>query len=179
VTYALVVAGKGGRRSSAAREVVDALRARGLRVGGFTQRTTEDEGGAKAIDLVRAAGGATVPLARSVPAPPAEGGGGCSLAFDAAGLEAARRWVEADAAGADVVVLDGLGKLELGGGGHRAALDHALARARLVVLAVRDDQLVYALEAFGLGAPIAAWAEGEGPAALAAFAATVAAAARG
>ena len=84
-----------------------------------------------------------------------------------------------DAGGSDVVVLDGIGKLELGGEGHRAALARALAEARLVVLAVRDDQLVYVVEALGLEEPVAAYTDGEGPAALEAFVAEVVRAARG
>jgi len=174
--WAAVVAGKGGRRSRAAREVAEALAARGLRVGGFTQRTIEGDAGAKTIDLVRAAGGAEVPLARSVVPPP--GSSGCSIVFEAAGFEAARRWVAEDAPGSDVVVLDGIGKLELGGEGHRAAVARALADARLVVLAVRD-QLVYVIEALGLEEPVAAYTDGDGPAALDAFVAEVARAARG
>lgn len=76
------------------------------------------------------------------------------------------------------MVLDGIGKLELGGEGHRGAVDRALAEARVVVLAVRDDQLVYVIEALGLGEPVAAFSDGEGPAALAAFVAEVARVAR-
>lgn len=171
--WALVVAGRGGRRSVAAREVADALAARGLRVGGFTQRTTEAEGGAKTIDLVRARDGASAPVARSVDRAPLDGGG-CSIAFDAGGFEAGLRWIEEDAGASDVLVVDGIGKLELGGGGHRAAVARALAAERPVVLAIRDDQLVYVLEALGLGEPVAAYSDGEGPAALAAFVAEVA-----
>jgi nucleoside-triphosphatase THEP1 len=172
--WALVVAGKGGKRSGVARDVAAALAARGLRVGGFTQRTVEAEDGAKAIDLVRAGGGAAVPLARSATAADAAA---CTLAFDRAGSEEARRWIRADAPGSDVLVVDGVGKLELGGQGNRAAVDEALASGRLVVLALRDDQLVYAIEALGLEEPVAAYADGEGPSALAAFAAEVARAA--
>lgn len=176
MTYALVIAGKGGKRSRAASDVVDGLAARGLRVGGFTQRTTEGEGGHRTIDLVHAADGRVVPLARSGDAK--AGSAACSIAFDPAGFETARRWIDGDARSSDVVVLDGLGKLELGGEGHRAAIGRALAAAPLVVLAIRDDQLVYALEALGLGEPLAVFADGEGPAALEEFIAAVARGAR-
>jgi nucleoside-triphosphatase THEP1 len=174
-TYALVIAGKGGRRSHAAREVAAALAAGGLRVGGFTQRTVQSETGAKTIDLVHLPDGEAAPLARS--ATPADAAA-CSLAFDRAGSERARRWIEADAAASDVLVVDGLGKLELGGEGNRSAVAAALASGRPVVLAVRDDQLVYAMEALGLEEPVAAYADGAGPAALAAFVAEVARVAR-
>lgn len=171
MSYALVIAGKGGRRSEAARDAVDALAARGLRVGGFTQRTNRLDGGALSVDLVRVRGGTTVGLAH-----PAErtSEASCSLAFDPAGFEAARRWIEDDAAASDVLVLDGVGRLELAGEGHRATLERALALARVVVLAIRDDQLVYALEALGLGEPVASYTDGDGPAALRAFADAVA-----
>jgi nucleoside-triphosphatase THEP1 len=169
--YALVIAGKGGRRSHAARDVAAALAARGLRVGGFTQRTVEAEGGAKTIDLVHLPDGATVPLARSATAQDAAA---CTLAFDRSGSEQARAWVEADGPASDVLVVDGFGKLELGGEGNRAAVARALASGRLVVLAVRDDQLVYALETLGLEEPVAAYTDGSSAAALEAFVADVA-----
>jgi nucleoside-triphosphatase THEP1 len=178
VSWALVVAGRGGKRSRVARDVALALAARGLRVGGFTQRTEEHEDGGKTFELVPAAGGAAVLLARADKrAAPAEGGG-CSVVFEPAAFEAARRWIDADAPGCDVVVLDGIGKLELAGEGHRAAITRALEAARLVVLAVRDDQLVYAVDALGLEEPVAAYADGDGPASLEAFVTAVTAAAR-
>lgn len=169
MSWALVVAGRGGNRSRAAREVVAGLAARGLRVGGFTQRAVDRDDGTKDYELVRAADGATVPLARTGRQPAAAEGGGCALAFDPAAFEAARRWVAADAASCDVLVLDAIGKLELAGEGHRAAVERALAAAPPVVLAIRDDQLVYALEALRLDEPVASLGEGEGPEALAAF----------
>jgi nucleoside-triphosphatase THEP1 len=175
MTYALVIAGKGGRRSQAARNVAGALSARGLRVGGFTQRTVESAAGAKTIDLVHVRDGRVVPLARPATAADAAA---CSLAFEPAAFEEARRWIEEDAETTDVLVVDGLGKLELGGEGHRAAVASALATGRLVVLAVRDDQLVYAMEALALGEPLAAYTDGTGAAALDAFVAEVARAAR-
>jgi nucleoside-triphosphatase THEP1 len=177
MAYALVIAGRGGRRSQAARNVAEALVARGLRVGGFTQRTVESGTGKKSVDLVHARDGRAVPLARAAPAgaDPAA----CSLAFERAAFEEARRWVEDDAETCDVVVVDGLGKLELGGEGHRATIAHALKTAPLVVLAVRDDQLVYAVEALGLEEPVASYTDGSGAAALDTFATELVRAARG
>lgn len=175
MSWALVVAPRGGRRSGAAREVAAALAARGLRVGGFTQRTLEHEDGSKEFELVRAGTGATVPLARADRrAAPAEGGG-CSVVFEAGAFATARAWIDADAATSDVLVVDGIGKLELAGEGHRATIGRALAAAPIVVLAIRDDQLVYALEALGLDEPVASYTAGEGAGALSAFATAVAA----
>jgi nucleoside-triphosphatase THEP1 len=175
--YALVIAGKGGRRSQAARNVAEGLVARGLRVGGFTQRTTESEAGRKRIDLVHARDGRTVPFARTAVAGAELAA--CSLAFEPAAFEEARRWIEADTPETDVLVLDGLGKLELAGDGHRATIVRALETAALVVLAIRDDQLVYAMEALALDEPLAAYTDGSGASALEAFVAQVASAAQG
>jgi nucleoside-triphosphatase THEP1 len=176
IAWALVIAGKGGRRSHVARDVAGALAARGLRVGGFTQRMVESESGTKTIDLVHVPDGKAVPLART--APSTAEAAACTLAFDRAAFEEARRWIEADAPASDVLVLDGIGKLELAGEGNRAAVAHALATRRLVVLAVRDDQLVYAIEALGLDEPVAAYTDGSGPAALERFVGEVASAVR-
>jgi nucleoside-triphosphatase THEP1 len=178
MTWALVVAARGGQRSRAAREVADALLASGLRVGGFVQRTDEVGAGAKVLTVVRLRDGLERPLARPAAQVSADGAA-CSLAFDPAGFAEARAWVDEDVGAAQVLVLDGLGKLELSGEGHRAALDRALGSGAPVVLAVRDDQLVYAVEALGLGDPLASYTDGEGAAAREAFVAAVVTAARG
>lgn len=179
MAYALVVGGKGGSRFEAVREIEAALAARGVRVGGFTQRTLRPAAGASTIEISRIGGGPTGTLARSSAGAEAAGDpASCAFVFDPAVVEEARRWVIEDAAAADVVILDGLGTLELGGGGHRAAVAHAFASAHVAILSVRHDQLVYVLEALGLGEPLAAYAAGDGPAALAAFVADVARAAR-
>ncbi len=175
MAYALVIGTKGGSRFEAVREIAGALAARGIRVGGFTQRTLRPDAGASAIEIARVGGGPARTLARA--AAGAKGAGGpesCAFAFDPAVLEEARRWIVEDAAAADAVILDGIGTLELGGGGHRAALAHALAAARVAVVSVRHDQLVYVLAALGPGEPLAAYTAGEGPAALAAFVSDVA-----
>lgn len=177
MAYALVIGTKGGTRFQAVREIADALAARGVRVGGFTQRTIRPEAAPSRIEIARIGGDAARTLARA-----AAGGddpASCTFAFDPAALEEARRWVVEDAAAAEVVILDGIGTLELGGGGHRAALAHALAAARVSVVSVRHDQLVQAVEALGPGEPLAAYTAGEGPDALAAFVAEVVRAARG
>lgn len=172
MTWALLVAAKGGRRSRLAAEVAARLSARGLAVGGFVQRTDEPTPGRKVITAVRLRDGREVVLGGTDPAgatgPGAADASSCALRFEPAGFAAARAWVEADGA-ADLLVLDALGKLELAGEGHRAAVARALLLGPPVVLAVRDDQLVYAVEALGLDEPVATLAEGDGEAALDAF----------
>lgn len=175
--YALIIGDSGGDRSAMARDVARRLAGRGLRVAGFTQRIREVTEGRKAIEVERLGGGAAIALARTSAAA-GPGPAVCSYAFDAAAFEEVRRWVEADAAGAQVLVLDGLGKLELGGGGHRAALELALRAGPPVVLAVRRDQVFYALEALDLDAPLASCAGEDGAAALDQLVEAVALAAR-
>ena len=175
MTWAVIVAGKGGKRSRIAREVAGALAARGLSVAGLVQRTLEDEGGRKTLEADRLRRPGTVRLASPVVGPDAS----CSLAFEPSGFAEAGRWLAEDAPDADVLVLDGVGKLELSGSGHRAALQAALGAGPLAILAVRDDQLAYALEALAIeDEPVAAFTDGDGTAALEAFVEGVAAAAR-
>lgn len=178
MTWALVIGAKGGSRFEAVREIAAALAARGVRVGGFTQRTLRPAAGASTIEISRVGGGPSRTLARSGAGADGTDPASCAFAFDPGVLEEVRRWIEEDAAAADAVILDGIGTLELGGGGHRAAVAHALARARVAILSVRHDQLVYALEAFDTGEPLAAFTADEGPAALAAFVDEVARACR-
>jgi nucleoside-triphosphatase THEP1 len=180
MAYALVIGTKGGSRFEAVGAIADALAARGVRVGGFTQRTVRPGSGASWIEIARVPGGGARTLARSAAAQGAsDDPASCTFAFDPAVLAEARRWVVEDAVAADVVFLDGVGTLELGGGGHREAVAHALRAARVAIVAVRHDQLLYAIEALGAGEPIAAYTAGEGPAALDAFVAEVARAAAG
>jgi nucleoside-triphosphatase THEP1 len=177
VRWALVTGPRGGGRAAAVRELAALLAARGVRVAGWVQRPFEDPAGRKAIDVARLPAGAErLALARTVPT--ADAAATCSFAFDAAALAAVERWVAEDAPRADVVVADGLGRLELAGGGHRAAVARALGSGAVVVLSLRDEQLVYALEALGLrDEPLAAVGSGDGAAALAEFADAVAGAA--
>jgi nucleoside-triphosphatase THEP1 len=173
MSYALVIGNKDGRKSIVMREIADALAGRGVRVAGFTQRTSEQGPGRKAVEVVRLRDAASVRLACTT-TDPGSAAGVCSFAFDANAFAESRRWIEEDVAGADVIVLDGLGKLELGGGGHRATIEHALRAGPLVVLSVKEDVLVYALEALALEEPIASLATGEGSDALDGFVAAVA-----
>lgn len=192
MTWALVVAAKGGKRSRAAADIADALRARGVRLGGFVQRMAEPAPGTKEISLVRLRDGRERLLARTTPAAApsptvspaalqpaaADEASACLIGFDPAGFAEARAWVNEDAATMDLLLLDAIGKLELSGEGHRDAVRRALSSGKPVALAIRDDQLVYAMEAFGLDEPLAAYTDGDGDAARDAFVAALAGAAR-
>ena len=177
VPYALVTGPRGFRRSEAMRELAGRLAGAGVSLGGFLQRPRGPDG--SAIELVRASTGEAVPLAAPAPAQAKAGEvAACSFAFDPATFARAARWLEEDASRARVLLLDGFGKLELGGGGHRPAVVRALALGRSVcVLSVRDEHLVYALEDLALGEPVAALDAREGAGACLRFADEVARAA--
>ena len=81
----------------------------------------------------------------------------CSFVFDNDAFGAARRWIEEDAAGAGVLLIDEVSKLEIAGKGHHDAVAWALGADRLVVLAVRADQLFGVMERFALDEPVASF----------------------
>lgn len=168
MSYALVIGEKGSRKSTVVREIAQRLTARGLRVAGFTQRILEEGPGRKTVEVVRVSDGRAALLARTC-ADPGEAAAVCSFAFEGQAFEEARRWVESDAPDADVIVVDGMGKLELGGGGHRGTIEYALRAGRPVVLGLRDDNLVYAMEALALEEPLASLGTAEDDAALERF----------
>jgi nucleoside-triphosphatase THEP1 len=76
----------------------------------------------------------------------------CSLVFSRDALATGLAWLREDAAWADVLVIDEVSKLEVAGDGHCDALRWALTLPpdTLLLLSVRADQLVYAVETFDL-----------------------------
>jgi putative molybdopterin biosynthesis protein len=129
--------------ASAAR-VVDRLRERGLRVGGFLQVPCGPSDRLLGYDLVRLGKPDRVPLADCLSGPaPATGQPHCRLGFRPASLVTAFRWLQDDVSDADVLVVDGVGKLERMGQGHFPALQWVrdLARPMVVVLSARQDVL--------------------------------------
>jgi nucleoside-triphosphatase THEP1 len=159
--WAPLVGGKGDRAAGVPLAVARALRERGLRVAGFVQEAIVEGESASAT-----ASGASAATSRSSsPARAARRATArrpfCSMLFDARGFEAARRWLDEDAPGADVILLDEASKLEVAGRGHHDAIRAALAGPALVVLGVRADQLFGIMERFGLGDPVGSLEPGE------------------
>jgi nucleoside-triphosphatase THEP1 len=165
--WALIAGARGGEKTAVVRGVIDALRASGVRLGGFVQEPV-DVGdvrvGYEIARLVGPAPGERVRMARkpsaSPPSPAEEEF--CSLVFDGDAFARAAAWVAEDAGHVDVVVIDEVSKLEASGRGHTRAIEIALASAPLTVLCVRADQLFAVLERLGLSDPIASLAPGEG-----------------
>lgn len=175
--WALVTGAKG--QPSRMGAVVEALTAAGLRLAGFLQER-HGAGGEGRHTLLRL-GGQGTPKRHALARESATADQGelafCSYAFSADAFALARQWVEEDLPRAEVVVIDGVSKLEAGGGGHALALAHALASDRLVVLRVREDQLFAVVERFALDDAVASLND-ESPGALGAFVEAVVAQAR-
>ncbi len=137
-----VLLGREGAASAA--RVVDRLRERGLRVGGFLQVPCGPADRILGYDLVRLGKPDRVPLADCLSGPaPTTGHPHCRLGFRPSSLVLAFRWLKDDACDADVLVVDGVGKLEGMGLGHFPALQWVrdLSRPMVVVLSARQDVL--------------------------------------
>ncbi len=172
--WALLLGTKSQDGSAAALAVAAALRARGVAVAGFVQEPVLEDGERAGHRLRRLATDEIVAVGRrgtEARAPSEESF--CSFVFDGDAFAAARRWLELDAAGARVLVLHEASKLEIAHKGHHDAIRAALDGGRLVVLAVRADQLFGVMERFGLDEPVASL-ESADPEAVEAFAAEVA-----
>lgn len=179
--WALVAGARGGEKTARVRAAVEALRARGVALGGFVQDPI-DEGDARvAYEVRRLTTGERVRMARPQgAAPAAREEEFCSMVFDGDAFDRARAWLEADAAAATVLVVDEVSKLEAAGRGHARAIERALASDKVIaLLCVRADQLFAVVERFGLADPIATLTPDEGsPEALAEALATASVEAR-
>jgi len=132
------------------------LSSRGISVRGVVQEEIEDERVPVGYDVRRIGTDDRMLLARrgANPREPSEEAF-CSFVFDRRAFDAARGWIEQDAATAQVLIVDEVSKLEGAGGGHHDAILHALAGASLVVLSVRSEELFAIMERFGLDEPVA------------------------
>ena len=136
----------GSGKTARAGEVVDALRRRGLRVGGILARGILAGGRRSGFDLVDLSTGRTVPLCREG----RDGGPGeqrwARFEFTRAGLQFGREALTVNTQGADVIVVDEVGPLELAGGGWAAALDALVNRFDGPMLLVARLALVDAVK---------------------------------
>ena len=153
----------GAGKTTATLRLADLLAARGLRVGGFFQRTTVDALEHRGYDLVRFADHSQViALARpGVRRDETADATVCSYVFSDDALATGWEWLREDAARAHALVIDEVSKLEVAGQGHCAAVRWALSLPAdlLVLLSVRADQLAYAVERFDLADRIRGYIE--------------------
>jgi nucleoside-triphosphatase THEP1 len=150
--WALLVGPKGSGKSNSALEIVERVRAHGLRVEGFVQVGWTDDLERKGHDLHSLRDGERVQLSRPGSEEKAGEEAFCSFVFNQAAFGVARSWIFRDAPGADVVVVDEVSKLEAAGKGHHDGLCWVMGRAdvKVVLTCVRADQLFYVMEKFKL-----------------------------
>jgi nucleoside-triphosphatase THEP1 len=161
--WALLVGGKGQGKSTAARRVAERLAELGVGVAGFFQQAVEEDGVRVGYRLRRFGREDALHVAwlGSATRRPEEELF-CAHVFDNGAFATARRWLSEDAPSARVLVLDEVSKLEVAAKGHHDAVVAALGTDRLVVLAVRAEQLFYVVERFGLDDPVATLDVGDG-----------------
>jgi nucleoside-triphosphatase THEP1 len=115
-------------KTTTADQIVSALRRRGLSVGGILARAVLADGRRVGFDLDDLSTGRTAPLCResrdeSQPGPGRAEQRWGRFEFARAGLAFGHEALTAHTAGADVIVVDEVGPLELTGGGWAGALD--------------------------------------------------------
>jgi nucleoside-triphosphatase THEP1 len=136
----------GSGKTTRAAEVVEGVRARGLRVGGILAPGLLDNGRRTGFDVVNLASGESAPLARE------DAGGSAShaqwsrFAFSPEGLALGSRALGPDARDADVVLVDEVGPFELAGGGWAPALDRLAGEHEGPVLLVVRASIVDAVK---------------------------------
>jgi nucleoside-triphosphatase THEP1 len=133
-------------------QMVERLRGRGLRVGGFLQVPCGPHDRILGYDLVRLGKSDRIPIADRVAAIPGDGKAFCKLSFRTESLAVAFQWLRDDARAADVLLIDGVGKLEGKGQGHFPALRWAreIERPLVVLVSLRADLIPSLRKKLGL-----------------------------
>ena len=157
--WALILGGKGAGKSSTTKRVAERLNARGVAIGGVFQPALYEDGERVGYVARRVDGPDSCVLAWRGAAPsgtqPETQAAYCSFVFNQDAFASARTWIRAAASEAEVVVIDEVSALEVGGGGHHDAIQEALQGQAIVLLSVRADQLFGVMERFGLDEPVA------------------------
>lgn len=153
--WALLSGARGTGKSTTARRVAERLAERGVRVSGFYQEGVTEEGIRTAYRLRRIGAEGDLTLARLGSAAATGQEAFCSYVFDEGAFAEARRWLDEASSTAEILFIDEVSKLEVAGRGHHDTIVAALGGDRLVLLAVRADQLFHVMERFGLDEPVA------------------------
>jgi nucleoside-triphosphatase THEP1 len=134
--WTAVVGAAGSNKYEFVKLLSQRLRASGLSVAGFAQPLARAADGTPfGWDIENLATGERLTLAR-----PSSEGHVCNYAFEPGAFEAAALWLDEPS---DVVIADGVGKLEAAGSGHWAAVSRVIARPSgpLLVIGIRDTCL--------------------------------------
>jgi len=146
----LLIGGIAAGKTATGLRLLTLLRQSGIDVGGFLAPRVLEGDETVGYSLIDIASNTTHPFAGLEP-----GGvpaGRFFLSHD--GLALAERAVTAALDTAAVVFIDEVGRLELDGGGHAAAVRRLLASDALPILLVRDELADRVIGAFGLEAPM-------------------------
>ncbi len=136
----ILAGGTGSGKTTRAREVAEALRARGLRVGGILAPGLLDGARRTGFNVVNLATGESASLAREHTSEAGRHAQWSRFSFSSEGLALGRKALGPDAQSADVVLVDEVGPFELAGGGWAQALDELTRdHAGPVVLVVRSS----------------------------------------
>jgi len=135
----------GSGKTTRATEVVERLRALGLRVSGILAPGLLGDGRRSGFDLVDLKTGQTAPLAREDAGPRGAHPQWSRFAFSPDGLALGERALGPGAFGADVIVVDEVGPFELAGGGWASALDRIAREYTGTVLLVVRTSIVDAV----------------------------------
>jgi len=130
----------GSGKTTRAKEVVERLRAQGLRVGGILAPGLLEDGRRTGFDLVNLATGESAQLARENTGGAAPHAQWSRFSFAQEGLALGLKALGPDSAAAEVILVDEVGPFELAGGGWAPALDD-LARdeTRPLIMVVRTS----------------------------------------
>jgi len=142
----ILCGGIGEGKTSAATHLVEALRAQGVAAGGILAPRVVDGGTTVAYQVLDVASGKRQLLLDSRPPGVAVG----RFYLRSEGVRFARGAIDRAVASRRLVVIDEVGRLELGGGGHAAALRAARAAGAPLVLTVRTPFVARVVERFAL-----------------------------
>ena len=143
----LLVSGPiGSGKTKAASALVEDLRRCGVSVGGILAPRVMEDSHTTGYDLLDVASGRRVRFLRSQP-PGSEVG---RFFLDPAAVSFGRRAILTDLHPGAVSFVDEVGRLELNGGGHEAAVRRALDAGGVVVLAVRTPLVAEVVRHFAL-----------------------------
>ncbi len=137
----------GAGKTTRAVEVVDALRARGLKVAGVLAKGLLAESRRSGFDIVDLATGRTAALCREGHAVGGEEQRWGRFSFTREGLALGREALAVESSQADVVIVDEVGPLELAGGGWADAMDELLSRFDGLLIVVARHAVVEAVKA--------------------------------
>jgi|GEM_PF-1482544 len=130
--------------------LVASLEEAGIRTAGFAQHKSTQENGPTRYEMVRLHSHERALLASNRGAATGENEASfCSLVFYNDSFATARRWVEEDAHKAELLLVGGIGKLEVFDKGHCQLLECLLKQeGALLLLCVRASQLSRLMERF-------------------------------